>query len=65
MKRLGIFHCFDCDGIIDDYIYYLLDDICENLDELIIVANGFINDESFFKLSRYSDNDIIIRDNVL
>ena len=42
----------------------MLDDICENLDELVIVANGFLNEESVFRLSKYTDNDIIFRDNV-
>ncbi|MEE0935636.1 MAG: rhamnan synthesis F family protein [Methanobrevibacter sp.] len=64
MKRLGIFCCFDGDGIIDDYIYYMLNDIKDNLDELFIVANGFLKQETIYKLSKYSDNDIIFRDNV-
>ena len=64
MKRFGIFLCFDVDGIIDDYIYYMLDDICKNLDELIIVSNGFLNEESMSGLSNYSNHDIVIRDNI-
>ena len=64
MRRFGIFLCFDVDGIIDDYIYYLLDDICESLDELAIVSNGFLNEESIERLSKYSDYDIYFRDNI-
>lgn len=50
MKRLGIFYCFDEDGIIDEYIIYLLNDIFQNLDELCIVYNGDLTDESIEKL---------------
>ena len=64
MKRLGIFYCFDVNGIIDDYIYYMLEDICENLDELFIVTNGPLTQESIYKLSRYSDNEIYFRDDL-
>ncbi len=64
MKRFGIFLCFDAEGIIDDYIYYLLDDICKNLDDLVIVSNGFLNDESLTGLRNYTNHDIVIRDNI-
>ena len=42
----------------------MLDDICKNLDELIIVSNGFLNEESMSGLSNYSNHDIVIRDNI-
>ncbi|WP_296790753.1 rhamnan synthesis F family protein [uncultured Methanobrevibacter sp.] len=64
MKRLGIFYCFDVNGIIDDYIYYMLEDICENLNELFIVTNGPLTQESIYKLSKYSDNEIYFRDDL-
>ena len=63
MKRLGIFLCYDKDGIIDDYITYLLDDIVKNLDELCIVSNGDLTDESIEKLDKYTTSDIIFRSN--
>ncbi|MEE0935638.1 MAG: rhamnan synthesis F family protein [Methanobrevibacter sp.] len=64
MKRFGIFLCFDADGIIDDYIYYMLNDICENLEDLVIVSNGFLNEESMSGLSKYTNHNIVIRDNI-
>ena len=64
MKRLGIFYCFDADGIIDDYIYYMLKDINDNLNELFIVSSGFLKKESIYKLSKFTDNDIIIREDI-
>ncbi len=42
----------------------MLDDICMNLDDLVIVSNGFLNEESMSGLSKYSNHDIIIRDNI-
>ena len=64
MKRLGIFCCYDVNGVVDDYVYYLLNDINENLDELYIVSNASLSKESIYKLSKITDNDIIFRDNV-
>lgn len=63
MKRLGIFCCYDAEGIVDDYIYYMLNDIKENLDKLFLVCNGFLNQESIYRLNKISEN-IILRDNV-
>lgn len=42
MKRLGIFVFFDEEGIVDDYVYYLLGDLLPNLSELIIIVNGLL-----------------------
>lgn len=64
MKRLGIFCCYDEDGIIDDYIYYMLNNINENLNELFIVSNGFLKKESIYKLGKITENHIIIRENI-
>lgn len=43
--RLGIFECHDKDGIIDDYIPYLLNDMMENLTDLVVVVNGKLTPE--------------------
>ena len=42
----------------------MLEDICENLDELFIVTNGPLTQESIYKLSKYSDNEIYFRDDL-
>lgn len=62
-NRLGIFVFFDKDGIVDDYVTYLLDDLCCSLKELIIVCNGKISDKGIHKLMKYS-NTIYVRENV-
>ncbi|MCR4655908.1 MAG: rhamnan synthesis F family protein [Lachnospiraceae bacterium] len=61
-KRLGVFVIYDANGIIDEYIPYLLSDIIQNLDRLVIVCNGSIDDSGMEVLSKYS-NEIIIREN--
>lgn len=42
----------------------MLDDILTNLDDLVIVSNGPLNQESMAGLSRYTNHDIVIRSNV-
>lgn len=61
-KRLGIFLCFDAEGIIDDYVLYLLDDMIKNLTDLVIVSNGTLLPDSVNKLHKYT-NKIMIRPN--
>ena len=51
-KRIAIFQCYDKDGIIDDYIPYLLNDLKENLDTLVIAVNGTLLPESREKLTK-------------
>lgn len=62
MKRIGIFVFYDKDGIVDDYIPYLLDDLAKNFQELLIVCNGKITEEGKNKLYQYTPN-ILIREN--
>lgn len=61
-KRLGIFVAYDPEGIIDDYIPYLLEDMCQNLAHLVIICNGFVNEEGLEKLRRFTD-DVFVREN--
>lgn len=44
-NRLGVFVFFDKDGIVDDYVPYLLNDLKENLTRLVIVCNGKLTPE--------------------
>ena len=63
MKRLGIFFCFDSEGIIDEYVTYLLDEIIKNLTDLCIIVNGDLSPESREILEQYS-TDIMTRPNI-
>lgn len=62
-KRFFIFVFYDKNGIVDNYVPYLLSSIKKNNDKLVIVINGFINEIGKNKLEKISDN-IIYRENV-
>ncbi|MBQ7628601.1 MAG: hypothetical protein IJS81_00070 [Selenomonadaceae bacterium] len=62
MKRLGIFCIYDKEGIIDDYILYLLQEIKKVLDHVAIVCNGKLLPEGRARLEKYTD-DIFVREN--
>lgn len=62
IKRAGIYSFYDKDGIVDRYVEYFLNDFRKNLDILIVVSNGDINDSGKEKINKYA-NDIIIREN--
>ena len=61
-KRLGLFIFYDRDGIVDDYVEYLLQDISENFTRLVILSNSTLEVSEQKKLEKYS-SDIIIREN--
>jgi len=61
-SRLGIFLCYDKDGIIDDYIPYLLNDLKENLDRLVVVVNGKLTADGRKTLFAVTE-DVVVREN--
>lgn len=63
MKRMGLFIIYDAEGIVDDYVYYLLDKLSEYIDTFHIIVNGKIKKEYKERLRNYT-NKIIIRKNV-
>lgn len=54
-KRLVIFLFYDSEGIVDDYIPYMLKDIKKNVSEIFVVANGKMNDAGKEKLAGIAD----------
>lgn len=62
MKRGGIYFFFDQDGIVDDYIPYLLNDLIKNIDELVVVCNGKLSEEGYKVFKKYA-GEIIVRPN--
>lgn len=62
MKRLGIFCFFEKDGIVDQYVEYLICDLKKNLEKLVVVINGDIRNEEKEKIYRYAD-EIYKREN--
>lgn len=55
MKRLGIFQMNDSDGLVDEYVLYLLNNILPSVDELTIVINGTLQSMEAAKLYKYTD----------
>lgn len=62
MKRLGIFVFYDADGIMDGYVFKLIQGMQPMLQDLIIIVNGNIERECLTCVQRYA-KDIIIRQN--
>lgn len=63
MKRLCIFCFFDKEGTLDRSVEYILKELSENTDRMVIAVNGIIKSESKKKLLSYG-KEIIERPNV-
>ena len=61
-KRLGLFLFFDRDGIVDDYVLFLLKELRSVLTELIVIVNGSVNEAGFQALDAVADS-VVIREN--
>ena len=62
MKRLGIFCTYDSEGIIDEYILYLLQEVKKVLSHLTIICNGTLTPEGRESLEKLT-GDIFVRAN--
>lgn len=63
MKRLGIFVFYDKNGIVSEYVKYLLVQLKNMIDYQIIVVNGILQPGSRESLLKIAD-EIITRENV-
>lgn len=61
-KRLGALLFYDKDGIIDDYLTFLLEKMSEHVSKVVLICNGKITDDSKSKIERYVDS-IFVRPN--
>lgn len=61
-KRLLVYFFYDANGVVDDYIPYMLNDLKKNVTDIQVVVNGKINDEGIEKFKRYTDK-VLIREN--
>jgi len=61
-SRLAIFVFYDKDGIVDDYVPYLLNDLKKNLTELVIVINGKITSDGRARLRSITPH-LFVREN--
>lgn len=63
MNRLGIVVLYDANGILDRYVEFLLSSLQSEIQQYIIVINGYMNDESMERLKRYTGK-IYVRENM-
>ncbi len=63
MNRLCIYHIFDKDGIVDDYVFYALDSFREICQRIIVTVNGKIGDSYRSRLEE-SGITVMLRDNI-
>lgn len=61
-SRLGIFFFFDAEGQVDTYVERLLEGMKPNLDELVVVVNGALNDKGRHRFESFADQ-LIVREN--
>lgn len=62
VKRCGIFLFFDKQGIVDDYVLFLLEEIKKSVEDILIVSNGSLSEEARDKFSKVT-NWILVREN--
>lgn len=62
IDRIGIFCFYDKEGIVDEYVDFLLGELCPCLSRLVIVVNGTVNDIGKNVFKKYT-KDIYIREN--
>lgn len=63
ISRLGIFFFFDNDGVVDDYVMYMLEDMVLNTTHNIVVCNGKLTEEGRKRFETLPDTDILVREN--
>lgn len=61
-NRCGIFLFYDGDGIVDEYILYMLRDLKKSIAHLLVVCNGRPGEEGLKALEEVSD-EVLIRAN--
>ena len=55
MKRAAIYFFYDGKGLVQDYISYFLSDLTQNVDRLLIIVNGQLDEENRDKLAQFGE----------
>ncbi|MDD3277368.1 MAG: rhamnan synthesis F family protein [Lachnospiraceae bacterium] len=63
IRRCAIFLFFDKDGVVDDYIPHMLEDMRTSVEYILVISNGFVNCEGLRKLKAAAD-DVYCRANL-
>lgn len=61
VKRKGIYFFYDKDGIVDQYVPYMLERVHEVVDEILIICNGQLNLKGQKVLEKYGE--VLVREN--
>lgn len=61
-KRLILYFMYDKDGIVDDYVPYMLRELKKIQTEILVVCNGKLTRESREKLQEVTPN-VLVREN--
>ncbi len=61
-NRCGIFLYYDKEGVVDDYVIFLLDSLRPFLKYLLVVCNGPVNEEANARLEKAAD-EVLVREN--
>lgn len=62
MKRAAIFLFYDKDGLVDNYISVMLEDLKKNVDRLVVVCNGKLSVEGRQIFEKFT-KEIVVREN--
>lgn len=62
MRRLGVFVFYDPQGVVDDYVMFLLSSMRKVCTEIVTVCNGILTEEGYNRLSQWSET-IFCREN--
>lgn len=57
------FSFFDKDGIVDDYICHMLEDLRNSVEYILVISNGYVERSGLQKLKRAAD-DVYCRANL-
>lgn len=63
IDRLGIFFFYDAEGIVDDYVIYMLEAYAKHFTSILTVVNGKLTEDSKKRLLSIDNNEVLIRDN--
>jgi rhamnosyltransferase len=62
-KRAAVYVIYDKDGIVDNYVTYMLRELLKVCEKLVVVCNGKLSDEGRPVLGEITD-DIVVRENI-
>jgi len=63
-SRLGIYFFYDADGIVDDYVVHMLQELRPHLSDLIVVCNGKLEPSGRSKLEGILGTEVLVRPNI-